>query len=47
MNGEGFAFFRWRVMCHPDIGDDADWWEFWQGVDFYTWRTAQGKEVKP
>lgn len=47
MNGEGFAFFRWRVMCHPGIGDDMEWWGYWKYYDFEMWRSSQGKEVKP
>lgn len=43
MNGEGFAFFRWRVMRNPHIGDDASWWAFWLYYDHGLWWTTQGK----
>lgn len=44
MNGEGFAFFRWRTMCHPYIGDDAGWWEFYCRYDFWQWSELQKLE---
>jgi len=47
MNGEGFAFFSWRVMCHPFTGDDAWWWAFWLRYDLGLWWIAQGKEPAP
>jgi hypothetical protein len=47
MNGEGFAFFRWRALSHPDIGGDASWWAFWLHYDLSLWRardySAQGE----
>lgn len=47
MNGEAFAFFRWRVMRHPYVGGDAAWWAYYRRLDFDIWRSSQGKEVKP
>jgi hypothetical protein len=37
MNGKGFAFFRWRVMRNPHIGDDVSWWAFWLYYDQWLW----------
>jgi hypothetical protein len=45
MNGEGFAFFQWRVLRHPFIKDDASWWLFWLPYDLGVWITIQGKVV--
>lgn len=38
MNSKGFAFFRWRVLCHPYVGDNSAWWDYWGSFDFYTWK---------
>lgn len=46
MNGEGFAFFRWRVACYPYVGDDAGWWEFYKDCDFDTWRTENHRDYQ-
>lgn len=46
INGDGFAFFAWRVTSHPHIGDDASWWAFWRNWDFVSWRyLVEGKCV--
>lgn len=43
MNGEGFAFFWWRVMNNPGIGDDESWWAFWLPYDLGLWQSGLGK----